>query len=81
MNDKPIKGMRDKRFWQNLNKEERSQLMYIQMGYSGSGYGAGGYLPDDCSECDSCGQPILGTGWCDSCYNTWQRLFNKGCGK
>ena len=62
--------------WGNLNKEERRRYMQIQT--SGSGhYDRSGYLPDDCGECGCCGQPMLGTGLCGSCYHEWRRLRDK----
>ena len=62
--------------WDNLNKEERSTYMRIQMSPSG-GYDRSGYLPDDCGECGACGQPILGIGLCRNCYKTWKELDEK----
>ncbi len=59
--------------WNNLNKEERATYMRLQMSPSG-GYDRSGHLPDDCGECGACGEPILGTGWCSSCYKTWCEL-------
>ena len=69
--------MRDKAFWRNLTKWERGELMMLQTSHSSSSYGGGGYLPDDCSECGSCGQPILGTGWCSACYARYEELMRK----
>ena len=71
--------MRDKAFWANLLPEERRRLMELQTSKSGS-YSAGGYLPDDCSECGACGQPMLGVGMCDACYRDFDRLMAKGSG-
>jgi hypothetical protein len=62
--------------WNNLTKEERAQYMRLQMSPHG-GYDRSGYLPDDCGECGACGQPILGTGWCHSCYLIWKTLSDK----
>lgn len=61
--------------WNNLTKEERSEYMMYQM--SPSYCSNDGYLPDDCSDCGSCGQPILGSGWCNSCYKRFDELRNK----
>lgn len=73
--------MRDKGFWRRLTKAERSRLMYLQMHSGPTGYGGGGYLPDDCSECGACGQPMLGSGgWCRACYRDWESLVAKGAG-
>jgi len=66
--------------WDNLTKEERSVYMHIQMSHSNQ-YGGRGYLPDDCSDCGSCGQPMLGVGICSSCYQRWKVLDDKLRGK
>jgi len=66
--------------WDNLTKEERARYMQLQMSPAG-GYDRSGYLPDDCGECGACGQPMLGVGWCPSCYAEWRRLRDKLEGK
>ena len=38
-------------------------------------YGGGGYLSDDCSECDFCGQPMLGSGACRACFNEIKIIY------
>ena len=63
-----------------LTPFEADRLMYLQMSPSSSKYGGGGYLPDDCSECAACGDPILGTGWCGRCHDEYERLCNKALG-
>lgn len=73
--------IRDKAFWRRLTKAERAELMALQMSRHSTGYGGGGYLPDDCSECGACGQPILGPGWCSGCYDRYARLVAKGRGE
>ncbi len=60
--------------WDNLAKEERSNYMRLQMSPSG-GYDRSGYY--DCGECGACGRQMLGSGWCESCYEEWKRLDNK----
>ena len=60
-----------------LTRFERGEMMRLQMSQSGGSYGAGGYLPDDCSECGSCGEPILGTGWCGRCFERFDELSQK----
>ena len=71
-------SMRDKAFWRHLTKAERSELMQLQTSKSG-GFGSGGYLPDDCSECGACGQPMLGVGgMCLACYQRYEFLMEKG---
>lgn len=68
---------RTKAWWAALDECERVVLVSMERGNSGSGYGAGGYLPDDCSECKACGQPMLGCGWCQSCCNEHTRICEK----
>ena len=61
--------------WTNLTKEERHEYMTYQMSPS-IGYNSGG-LPDDCCECPVCGQPTIGSSWCQSCFNRFEKLNNK----
>ena len=58
-----------------LTADERAELMRLQMSPAYGGRSA--YLPDDCSECPACGDPTLGSGWCNSCYNRWEALRTK----
>ncbi len=60
-----------------LTQDERRELMVLQMSSSGESYGGGGYLPEDCSGCGACGEPILGTGWCDRCFDRFDYLTEK----
>lgn len=62
--------------WSNLTKEERAEYMRLQMSPQG-GYDRSGYLPEDCGECGACGQPMLGCGWCSSCYSRRKELRDK----
>jgi hypothetical protein len=59
--------------------EKRRRLVQLQMSpHTGSSYGgSGGYLPDDCSECGACGEPMLGSGWCSSCYREFNALLKE----
>jgi len=61
---------RTKEWWATLEPRERSELVYLEKSekYS-SGYGGGGYLPDDCCECGACGTPHISTGLCNHCLN------------
>jgi len=68
--------MKQRLNWGNLNKEERAEYMRLQMSPSG-GYDRSGYMPEDCGECGVCGQPILGTGWCNSCSLRHLELYGK----
>ena len=63
--------------WARLSKNERSELVRLERGGQGSGYSAGGMLPDDCSECDACGEPTLGSGLCSYCFLRWRELNDK----
>ena len=65
----------DNRKWSRLTKRERARYMVMQMSHGGGGRSA--YLPDDCSECGMCGNPILGYGWCDACLDEFIALDNK----
>ena len=60
-----------------LTRFERGEMMRLQMSHSGEAYGGGGYLPEDCSECGACGEPILGTGWCERCFDRFDELSRK----
>ena len=72
---------RTKEWWARLNKEERSTLVYFER-HQYEYYGGGGYLPDDCSECSGCGQPMVGGGGlCSSCYDNLEKLIAKGNGE
>ena len=62
---------RTKQWWAKLTIEERATLVYLERGANLSGgMGGGGYLPDNCSECGACGNPMCGYGglcsWCQS---------------
>ena len=61
-----------------LTAEERGRLMYLQM--SPAYGGRSSFLPDDCSECGSCGEPTLGSGWCRRCSDDYNRLITKAVG-
>ena len=63
------------KLWSNLTKQEWAEYMRLQM--SPSGTGRRGYLPEDCSECSACGQPMLGSGFCPECYARWDQLSRK----
>ena len=60
-----------------LDENERADLMYLQMHPGGH---RSAYLPDDCGECAACGDLTRG-GWCDQCYETFERLISKAIGK
>lgn len=62
-----------------LNKRDRYMVMQYQM--SPSYGGNSDYLPDDCSECGACGEPMLGSGWCSHCSNDFDRILNIMRGK
>ena len=67
---------RTKQWWSRLSKRERSRL--VELEHLGSGpYGAGGYLPDDCTECNGCGEPQVGSGLCSQCCREHKALILK----
>ncbi len=68
---------RNKIWWARLSKNERKRLFHLEH-TSNSSYGGGGYLPDDCSECGGCGNPMMGSGLYHNCYLEIQSLINKG---
>lgn len=62
--------------WAALTADERSELVILERAEKhSSGYGGGGYIPDDCCECGFCGTPHLGTGMCPPCSNRLQALI------
>jgi len=67
---------RTKQWWSALSKAERSYLVYAER-FQNSYSGMGGYLPDDCSECRVCGDPMLGSGTCTYCINKISKLITK----
>ena len=69
-----LSGRRTKEWWAQLDPHERRRLAELQFSRSGR---YGGYLPDDCSECSGCGNPMLGTGMCRDCYNEYAFLVAK----
>ncbi len=64
---------RTKQWWAQLAEDERAYLVYLERA-AGKYYGMGGYLPDDCSECSACSQPMLGSGLCPHCCNELETL-------
>ena len=63
-----------------LEPEERAHFMYLQTRPTYS-YGSA-YLPEDCSECTACGQPMLGHGgFCPACYADYRRYYDKAMGE
>lgn len=72
-------NLRDPHFWRNLTKDERREFMQYQTAPCGGGRSA--YLPDDCSECPVCSQPVLGSGLCQGCDKRFERLIAKGEGR
>ena len=72
---------RTKEWWHRLSKPERAQLVYLEGSSSWSYCTGGGSQPDDCPECDGCGQPQLGSGLCSNCSKELQNLIDKADGK
>ena len=72
---------RTKEWWARLDKVERSCLVYLERAQY-KYYSGGGYLPDDCSECSGCSQPMLGGGGlCSYCGDQLTTLIAKGNGE
>jgi len=65
--------------FRHLTKRERAEVMQLQMS-QGSG-GRSPYLPDDCAECDGCGDPMLSGGFCDHCFKRFDTLMMKLTGE
>ena len=69
---------RTESWWAGLTKSERSRLVHIERGEKlSSTYGAGGYIPDDCCECWSCGAIHLGSGVCPQCRKDRYSIISK----
>ena len=69
---------RKKQWWAALDEWERDWLVRAERDQKKfSSYGAGGYLPDDCSECTVCGEPQLGSGMCRYCGNLMTTIIAK----
>jgi hypothetical protein len=69
---------RTKKWWACLTKTERQSLVYLERSENNSG-GYGGYLPDDCYECGSCGIPCFGSGGglCERCSKQLEFIIKK----
>lgn len=66
---------RTKAWWARLTHDERVELVYLERNDRSC---RSSYLPDDCSECQACGQPQLGGGgMCTSCHNRKLELIRK----
>ena len=65
-----------KEMWGRLLPEERYWLGYYHKHCNEWGVmGAGGYLPEDSSECVICDQPQMGGGVCIACLKEADRLY------
>ncbi len=62
--------------WGRLNPSERTWLVFYNK-HCNEYNCAGGYLPDDSSECVICGDPMLGSGVCGNCLNIAINLSEK----
>lgn len=69
---------RNKEWWARLSRKERKELVYLEKASNNyNSYGGGGYLPDDCSECSFCENPMVGIGLCDKCSCRLNFLIRK----
>jgi len=59
---------RTKEWWNNLTKEERSRLVYLERARSDT-------ILD--VKCNACGQFYVGAGLCPFCYKELKNLINK----
>jgi hypothetical protein len=65
---------RTKDWWSRLTKEQRSKLYYLERASNNLGKGSY-YLPDNCSECGHCGNPVLGGSLCNDCLDELLKLY------
>lgn len=63
-------------WWNRLTPDERSRLVWLERS-ANKLTTLGGYLPDDCGECPSCSEPVLGGGLCRFCSNELDQLLAK----
>jgi hypothetical protein len=66
-----------KKMWARLNEQERSWLIGSYFRNCNKCARTGGYLPDGCSECLICGEPMIGSGTCLSCMKYAKELLKK----
>jgi len=68
---------RTKEWWASLTKDERSWLSFAERGLKQSQHHSA-YLPEDCSECKICGEPVTScTDTCKHCGNEYERIIEK----
>lgn len=69
---------RTSEWWARLLPEERSILVWLEKLDARGGSSGSSYLPDDCSECNGCGNPQMGSGLCVRCLERIEELRAKG---
>jgi len=67
---------RTKEWWARLEPWERQALVRLERDNNRLGSGSA-YLPEDCTECPSCGNPTVGVGMCQSCSSVLEKLLAK----
>ena len=68
---------RSKAWWARLKPHERSCVVYYERhAHDYYGYGGGGYLPDDCTECSICGTPCRWSP-CEGCDAEYDHIIRK----
>jgi hypothetical protein len=68
---------RNKEWWDKYTKQERHFIYHFERNINKYNQ-MGGYLPDDCSECTNCGEPMLGSGvCCMHCFNDYDKLISR----
>jgi len=69
---------RTKEWWAKLQPWERSWLVNMErISAQGHHLGGGGYLPDDCGECDGCGDTTYMGSLCPNCKAIYERILEK----
>jgi hypothetical protein len=68
---------RTKSWGDKFTPQDRSFIIRFERGSNiHYGYGGGGYLPDDTTECGVCGSPCLSSP-CSYCYDQYNRILLK----
>lgn len=66
---------RDKKWWNRLSSQERSELVWLERDANRGGRSS--MIPDDCFECGSCSTPHAGYGLCPLCSRRLGLLIAK----
>jgi hypothetical protein len=66
---------RTKEWWSKFSSEDKWFIWHFEREQNNYGH-MGGYLPDDCSECVVCGDPMFSSGVCTHCLNRYTKLID-----